>query len=83
MTKVVLMQRILINGLLVPRLTPGTLMGTEHPASWDGGALMEDCTIYLVKFENIDNAFGSAKVWLTDEQILILDGTHEPWNAKE
>lgn len=81
MTKVVLLQRILINGLMVPRLTTGTLIDTEHPASWDGGAIIEDCTIYLIRFENIDNAVGPAKVWLTDEQVLILDGTHAPWNS--
>ena len=81
MTTVVLRQRILINGLMVPRLTPGTLIGSEHPASWDGGAIMEHCKIHLIRFENIDSAVGPAKVWLTDEQILILDGTHAPWDS--
>lgn len=83
MTKVILIQRIVAGGRLLEKGTSGQLLGREHPAEWDGGAVLANQWIYLILFHNVESARGPVKVWLPDESLLILDGQHAPWETAE
>ena len=81
--KCLLVQRICVNGLLLGKFTAGVVLDDERPADWESGCVMPDETIYLVEFHNLDPAVGVVRLWLPNEQILILDDEYcnTPWAA--
>ena len=71
--KCLLVQRIVVNDLLLDRFTAGVVLDDEHPTDWENGCVTPEEMIYLVEFDNLDPAVGVKRVWLPNEFILIFD----------